>query len=101
MRTLSPTLLAAQQAGSRTPYVKVEVKNQMTGVRRLVWENLYLGTETEYYHSLTAAGDGGLIRVRISPASDGSKLYRQRLPILARSPISAPGLTPVSTIARR
>jgi len=30
MRTLSTTLLAAQQAASQTPYVKIEVKNKLT-----------------------------------------------------------------------
>ena len=79
MRTLSSTLLAAQQANSHIPYVKVEVKNKMAGVTRLVWERLYQGTETEYYHGLTLAGDGSLIRVRITLSSDGCKLYRQRV----------------------
>ena len=38
MRTLSPTLLAAQQATSHTPWVKIEIKNKITGVTRLTWE---------------------------------------------------------------
>ena len=79
MRTLSSTLLAAQQAGSHTPWVKIEVKNKMTGVTRLIWERLYQGTESDYYHGLTLAGDGSLIRVRITLPSDGCKLYRQRV----------------------
>jgi hypothetical protein len=79
MRTLSPTLLAAQQAASHTPWVKIEVKNKITGVTRLTWERLYQGTESDYYHGLTLAGDGSLIRVRITPPSDGCKLYRQRI----------------------
>jgi hypothetical protein len=79
MRTLSSTLLAAQQAVSHSPYVKIEVKNKMTGVTRLIWERLYQGTEDEYFHGLTLAGDGSLIRVRITLPSDGSKLYRQRV----------------------
>ena len=79
MRTLSSTLLAAQQANSHIPYVKAEVKNKMAGVTRFVWERLYQGTEIEYYHGLTLAGDGSLIRVRITLSSDGCKLYRQRV----------------------
>jgi hypothetical protein len=79
MRTLSSTLLAAQQADSHTPYVKIAVKNKMTGVTRLVWEKLYQGVENDYYHGLTLAGDGSLIRVRITLPTDGCKLYRQRI----------------------
>ena len=79
MRTLSSALLAAQQANSHTPCVKVEVKNKTAGVTRLAWERLYQGTESEYLHGLTLAGDGSLIRVRVTPSADGSKLYRQRV----------------------
>ena len=79
MRTLSLTLLAAQQANSHTPCVKIELKNKMAGVTQLVWERLYQGTESEYYHGLTLAGDGSLIRVRITLPGDGCKLYRQRV----------------------
>jgi len=79
MRTLSSTLLAAQQSASKTPAVKIGVKNKMTGVTRLNWERLYQGSEDEYYHGMTAAGDGSLIRARITLPSDGRKLYRQRI----------------------
>ena len=79
MRTLSSTLLAAQQSASYTPAVKIEVKNKMTGVTRFNWERLYQGSEDEYYHGMTAAGDGSLIRARITLPSDGRKLYRQRI----------------------
>ena len=79
MRTLSSTLLAAQQAVSHAPWVKIEVKNKMTGVTRLTWERLYQGTESDYYHGLTMAGDGSLIRARITPPTDGCKLYHQRV----------------------
>jgi hypothetical protein len=79
MRTLSATLLAAQQSASHTPAVKIEVKNKMTGVPRLNWERLYQDGEDEYYHGITAAGDGSLIRTRITLPGDGRKLYRQRV----------------------
>ena len=79
MRTLSSTLLAAQQAVSYIPWVKIEAKNKMTGVTRLTWEKLYQGTESDYYHGLTLAGDGSLLRVRITLPADGCKLYRQRV----------------------
>lgn len=79
MRTLSSTLLAAQKEASHTPYVKVEAKNKIAGVVRLDWTRLYSGTEDDYFHALTMPGDGSLIRVRITPLADGSKLYRQRV----------------------
>ncbi|MDD5289313.1 MAG: hypothetical protein PHY28_09425 [Dehalococcoidales bacterium] len=79
MRTLTATLLAAQQAGSHIPYVQVEAKNKVVGVIRLVWERLYEGSEDEYAHGLTVAGDGSLVRVRITLSADGCKLYRQRV----------------------
>jgi hypothetical protein len=79
MRTLSPTLLRAQQSTSHTPFVKIEVKNKMTGIIRLNWERLYQGTEDEYYHGMTLAGDGSLIRTRITLPTDSCKLYVQRV----------------------
>ena len=79
MRNLSATLVEAQQAVSNTPYVKIEVKNKITGITRFSWERLYQGTETEYYHGLTVAGDGSLVRVRITLPADSCKLYRQRV----------------------
>ena len=79
MRNLSAALLAAQQSASHTPAIKIEVKNKTAGVTRLSWERLYLGSEDEYYHGMAAAGDGSLIRTRITLPSDGRKLYRQRV----------------------
>ena len=79
MRTLSPTLLRAQQSSSHTPFVKIEVKNKMTGIIRLNWERLYQGTEDEYYHGMTLAGDGSLIRTRITLPTDSCKLFVQRV----------------------
>ncbi len=79
MRGLSDTLLAAQRAASRTPYVRVEVKNRLAGVTRLDWERLYTGSEADYCHALTIPGDGSLIRVRVTPPDDSRKLYRQRV----------------------
>ena len=80
MRSLTSTLLAAQKEATRTPYVRVEAKNRIAGVVRLDWERLYTGTEDDYFHALTIPGDGSLIRARITPAVDGRKLYRQRVP---------------------
>ncbi len=79
MRTLSSTLLSAQQSASGIPYVKVEAKNKIAGVVRLDWTRLYIGSEDDCFHALTMPGDGSLIRVRLTPAADGRKLYRQRV----------------------
>jgi len=78
MRTLSETLLSAQKQASHIPYIKLEAVNKVNGVTRLDWQRLYTGTEEEYFHALAVAGDGSLIRVRITPPSDSRKLYIQR-----------------------
>ena len=77
MRELSGTLLAAQQAASAQPYVKVQVMGKVGGVSRLCWEPLYQGTEADYYHAATMPGDGSLVRLRV--ALEGNQLYRQRV----------------------
>ncbi|MBN1643555.1 MAG: hypothetical protein JW856_01860 [Dehalococcoidales bacterium] len=51
----------------------------MAGVRRLKWARLYEGTEYDCHHGLCIAGDGSLIRVRLTMPSDDGKLYRQRV----------------------
>ncbi len=79
MRTLSATLLAEQKKATRTPYVKVEVKNLINGVVRLDWTRLYTGAEPDYFHCVAMPGDGSLIRLRITPVADSRKLYRQRV----------------------
>ena len=79
MRQLSDSLLAAQQEASYLPYVKVEAKNKIAGVVRLDWTRLYSGSEADYFHGVTMAGDGSLIRARITPPDDSRKLYRQRV----------------------
>ena len=79
MRTLSSTLLSAQKRASRSPYVKLEAFNKISGVVRYDWPRLYTGTEDDYSHSVTMPGDGSLIRARITPPSDSGKLYRQRV----------------------
>ena len=79
MRSLTSTLLAAQKEASHIPYLKVEARNRIAGVVRLDWERLYTGSEDDYFHALTIPGDGSLSRVRITPPTDGRKLYRQRV----------------------
>ena len=79
MRTLSATLLTAQQESSRTPYAAVTAVNKIAGVVRLDWTRLYTGSEADYYHALTMPGDGSLLRVRVTPPADGGNIYRQRV----------------------
>ncbi len=79
MRSLTSTLLAAQEQAICTPYLKVEAKNLISGVVRLDWTRLYTGSEDDYFHALTMPGDGSLIRVRITLPADSRKLYRQRV----------------------
>ncbi len=79
MRAISPSLLAAQQAASHTPYVKVEASNLIGGIVRLEWERLYSGPEEDYFHAFVIAGDGSLVRVRLTPPADGRRLFLQRV----------------------
>ncbi len=79
MRTLTPTLLSAQRKASGIPYVKVEAVNRQAGAARLDWERLYEGSEEGDRHSLTMAGDGSMIRIRISLPADNRRLYYQRV----------------------
>ena len=65
MRSLSETLLAAQKEATRTPCVKLEAKNKITGVVRCDWSRFYDGSEDDYFHAVTMPDDGSLIRARI------------------------------------
>jgi len=79
MRNISDTLLKIQKQASHIPYIKLDAQNKINGVTRLDWERLYSGNEEEYFHTLTTAADGSLMRARISPPSDSRKLYIQRI----------------------
>ncbi len=79
MRTLTDSLLAAQKQMAHTPYVRLEATNKIAGVTRLDFSRLYTGQEDDYFHAVTMAGDGSLVRVRITPPADSRKLYRQRV----------------------
>ncbi len=75
MRTLSPTLLAAQQSASAVPYLKAVISDRIGGIRRLAWARLYTGAEPHGYHAACMPGDGSLIRARVS----GGHVYYQRV----------------------
>ena len=79
MRTLSSSLLAAQQSSSLTPRIEVTISNKTSGVVRLDWERLYTGTEEDSPHAVTIPGDGSLIRIRATNSGTSRKLYRQRV----------------------
>jgi hypothetical protein len=75
MRTLPSALLAVQKSASAVPYVKIEVADRISGIRRLDWQRLYSGSEGDSYHAATMPDDGSLIRCRV----DSGSLYRQRV----------------------
>ncbi|MDD4924158.1 MAG: hypothetical protein PHF74_04910 [Dehalococcoidales bacterium] len=79
MKNLSDTLIKTQKQASHIPYVELEAVNRINGVTKLHWQRLYSGTEEEYFHAVTLAADGSLIRARITPTSDSRKLYVQRI----------------------
>jgi hypothetical protein len=79
LNMLSADLLAAQRSGARSPYFAVEARNNLSGVVNLKWSRLYNGLEADSTHAITIAGDGSLIRVRATPASDNCRLYFQRV----------------------
>ena len=78
MRTLTQSLLDAQRSASRRPYLKVEVDDGLAGVARPRFTRLYTGSEPDFYHTVTVAPDGSLIRARVTPSP--SQLYVQRVP---------------------
>ncbi|OGO18433.1 MAG: hypothetical protein A2Z15_05365 [Chloroflexi bacterium RBG_16_50_11] len=79
MRTLTATLLAAQQRATAVPQLKIEAVSKIAGVNKYSWTRLYDGAEDDYFHALTMPGDGSLVRARITPPGDSRKLYRQRV----------------------
>ena len=64
MRTLSASLLAAQQSASHEPYVEVVVSNRVADVTRLGWTPDYSASLPDDAHSAAADGDY-LHRVRV------------------------------------
>lgn len=75
MRTLSPALLSAQRSASALPYLRVLIRDRIAGVRRPVYERLYVGGEADSYHAAAMPADGSLLRARVS----GGRLYYQRV----------------------
>src|SRR5688572_2991643 len=65
MRSLTSTLLAAQQGASGRPYVRVRLFDRDVGVVRLRWERWYEGVEADGPCGVAVAADGALLRARI------------------------------------
>ncbi len=61
------------------PYVELKARNLRQGVVNLKWERLYTGGEPDSPLAAVLPADGSLIRLRVAPAADGRKLYRQRV----------------------
>ena len=73
MHALSSTLLAAQKSPKQTPYLRLRARC------RSRWQEVYLGGEPAGLHSAAALPDGSLVRARISPPAEGSRLFTQRV----------------------
>ena len=80
MRTLSATLLAAQQGARRLPFVEAKAYDYEQGIKRLTWTKLYAGSEPDNHHGIAFDGQGAMHRIR---AAAGNLLYHQK--------VSAPG----------
>jgi hypothetical protein len=76
MRTLTPTLLAAQRSSARTPYIEAEVRDFEQGIARLSWTRLYTGTEPHNHHGIAFDGQGNMHRIRADAAN---ALFYQRI----------------------
>ena len=75
MRRLSATLQAAQQSASAAPYLRVQAMDMLAGVARSPIVRHTAASETDAHHAACLAGDGALIRARVS---SGGTLYVQR-----------------------
>src|SRR5438552_1875918 len=77
MRALTDTLLAAQQAPSGEPYLRVRLYDRDLGVPRLRWARWYDGAEPAGPCAAALPADGALLRARIDAAS--ATLYASRV----------------------
>ncbi len=75
MITLLPTLAAHQKRAARTPALEAKAAALRDDFPLLLWEQWYAGAEGDEYHGACIAGDGSLVRVRLSAGS----LYWQRV----------------------
>jgi hypothetical protein len=81
-RALTQTLKEAQKRWlilhpPAIPAIKVELVDKWGCATNFHWFELYSGSETDYFHAATIAGDGSLIRLRVDPSDN--HLYRQKV----------------------
>jgi hypothetical protein len=88
MKTLTPTLQAAQKKPHRLPYVEAEIRDFEQGIKRLAWQRLYQGTEPDSHHGIAFDGQGNMHRIR----AEGNDLYYQKqgLPFATPFPYTFP-----------
>ncbi|MEZ4553761.1 MAG: hypothetical protein R3B59_07615 [Dehalococcoidia bacterium] len=77
MRSLTSTLLAAQQAASGVPAFAAELHDRDVGVARLRWERWYTGAEAAGPCVAAVPADGSLLRARIDVGA--ATLYHSRV----------------------
>jgi len=89
MKTLTPTLEAAQKKPHRLPYVGAEVFDYQAGIKRLSWTRLYTGSEADSHHGIAFDGNGDMHRIR---AGSSNALYyqKQELPFATPFPYTFP-----------
>ena len=95
MKTLTPTLLAAQKKPHRLPYVEAEIRDFEQGIKRLTWQRLYQGSEPDNHHGIAFDGDGDMHRIR---AGSGNALYYQKQDCPFGVPASFPLIFPVPIV---
>jgi len=95
MKTLTPTLLAAQNKPHRLPYVEAEIRDFEQGIKRLTWQRLYQGSEPDNHHGIAFDGDGDMHRIR---AGSGNALYYQKQDCPFGVPASFPLIFPVPIV---
>jgi hypothetical protein len=76
MKTLTATLLAAQQKATRLPYLEAKVYDYEQGIKRLYYTRLYQGSEPDNHHGIAFDGQASMHRIR---AATGDKLYYQKV----------------------
>ncbi len=80
MRSLSPTLLAAQRGSSARPYLRLRLFDFDIGAARMRWQRWYTGSESDGPAGVAVAADGALLRARVDPGTDALSHQRVAAP---------------------
>ncbi len=89
MRSLSPTLLAAQQKPHRTPYIEATIYDYNQGISRPSWQRVYSGSEPAGQHGIAFDGRGNMHRIRFEQETF---LYYQKQTL----PFGVPAVFPLT-----